>query len=150
MNKLAEVCFPAQLSMLGYFNPHTKPQNSALPYYGTQMFAVRGDFCDPLAAHMSAFPANDIDMYFIGPAPCQLGCTSRSLAGQKGHASDCDTKRTYKHGWTVMPPQVDKLTLEYLDGGFRKKRWLEYVSDKRQQVLFNDCDDNELFQNSLM
>jgi hypothetical protein len=150
LDNLVRTCFPAKLSMLGYFNPKTKPKHSSPPMYGTQMFAVRGDFCDELASHMKAFPANDIDMYFLGPAPCRLGSTSISVAGQGAHTSDCCTTGKYKQAWHVEPPAVEQLTLKYVDEHHRLTQWSAYVG--RSRDFFSSIRrpwSQELFQKSL-
>ena len=66
----------------------------APPQYGTQMWAVRDDFAGALADAMKRSQADDIDLWFIGKAPCDVSFTSHTLAGQGGHVSDCAREAT--------------------------------------------------------
>ena len=136
LNHLARVCYGAPLTMCRYFNPQVKPKHSPPPKYGTQMFSIRGDFCEDLASHMQQSPPCDIDMYFLGIAPCSLGCTSLSVAGQGVHASDCSTKGEYRNAWLVEAVPAQSLSLSIVDQKHRTQEWAKYTA--KEPKLFEE------------
>jgi len=125
VNQLAKKFSDADLCFLGYFS---KKNNKAPPAYGTQMWAVRAEYCMELVNDMKETKPNDTDMYFMRKAPgSNTAAAPAPIAGQQGHQPDCNTHGKYADERTVRPQAVCDLTKVTPEPTLRETEWTRYV-----------------------
>ena len=71
-------------------------------------------------------------MYLMFKSPGPVSASSKSIAGQVGHMSDCTSRRMLVPHKPVNPQAIKDLEISRLEESYRMEKWAEH---KRQWKL---------------